>query len=76
MRHVNCILRRNRRILCELNPKGKSKTSLSKLAEKGFDFTYFTNVRRTNSGSVYYFCYEQGYLPLDNNVYALIKKMD
>jgi predicted nucleic acid-binding Zn ribbon protein len=76
IRHVNGILRRNRRILSELNPNGKTKTSLSRLAERGFDFRYFTSVYRTNSGNTYYFCYEQGYLPLENNLYALVKKLD
>jgi predicted nucleic acid-binding Zn ribbon protein len=76
IRHVNSILRRNRRILEELNPHGKTKTTRSKLAEKGFDFKHFTSIYITGTGHTYYFCYEQGYLPLENNFYALVKKMD
>ena len=76
IRHVNSILRRNRRILDELNPHGKTKTTRSRLAEKGFDFKHFTSIYRTNTGNTYYFCYEQGYLPLEDNFYALVKKRD
>jgi predicted nucleic acid-binding Zn ribbon protein len=76
IRKVNGILRRNRRILEELNPKGKTKTTRSRLVEKGFDFRHFTGIYRTNTGNTYYFCYEQGYLPLDDNFYALVKKHD
>jgi hypothetical protein len=76
IRQVNNVLRRNRRILSELNTSGKSKTSLSKLVEKGFDFKYFTSIHQTNSGNSYHFCYEQGYMKLENNLYALLKKSE
>jgi predicted nucleic acid-binding Zn ribbon protein len=61
MRKINRILRRNRRILAELNPDGKTRISRQKLAEMGFDFQYFTNLRYTRRGKTCYFCYEQGY---------------
>ncbi len=72
MKMVNRSLRKNRRILKELNPKGKSKTKKSIMESKGFEFKYFTNVYRTKEGKVYYFCYEYGYLPLDNGYFALV----
>jgi hypothetical protein len=43
---------------------------------KGFNFDYFTNVYRTKSGKVYYFCYEQGYLQLKDDYYALVIKSE
>jgi predicted nucleic acid-binding Zn ribbon protein len=76
IRRINHILRKNRRILEELNPEGKTKISKNKLVNKGFDFRYFTNIYRTKTGNTYYFCYEQGYLPLENNFYALVRKDD
>ncbi len=76
MRNVNNILRRNRRILQALNPAGKTRISREKLAEKGFDFTYFTSQYKTREGAVYHFCYEQGYLELDNNQFLLVVKKD
>lgn len=76
IRNVNNILRKNRRILTDLNPNGKSKTHRNKLAEKGFDFNYFTNTYTTKAGTVYYFCYDYGYLPLDNDFFALVRKQE
>lgn len=72
MRRVNNILRKNRRILAELNPKGKSKVSTELMMENGFNFAYFTNVYETKKGGKYYFCYDQGYIKLDDGGYALV----
>ena len=76
IRRINYTLRKNRRILEELNPEGKAKIVKNKLDNKGFDFRYFTSIYRTKTGNTYYFCYEQGYLPLENNLYALVRKDD
>jgi len=74
MRNVNNKLRRNYRILSELNADGETKTNKTKLDSRGFDFNYFTNMQHTNIGNTYYFVYEQGYMPLDNDYYILVKK--
>jgi hypothetical protein len=74
VRNVNNILRKNRRILASLTPKGTSKSPKTKLLEKGFDFNYFTNTYTTKAGAVYYFCYEFGYLELEGDFYALVKR--
>lgn len=76
IRNVNNILRRNRRILEKLNPSGKSKISREKLSAEGFNFHYFTNIYRTSTGNTYYFCYEQGYLAIENDCYMLVVKKD
>lgn len=75
-RKVNTILRKNRRILEELNPAEKAKTTKEKLLLNGFNFYYYTNVYRTKQGKVYYFVYEHGYLELENEEYALVRKLD
>ena len=72
VRNVNNILRRNRRILSELTPDEKAKVHKSKLADKGFNFNFFTNTYTTQKGAVYYFCYEHGYLKLENDYYFLV----
>ncbi len=72
VRNVNNILRKNRRILEELNPDGKNKVHKDKLLERGFKFSYFTNEYVTKAGNAYRFCYDQGYLLLDNDYYALV----
>jgi hypothetical protein len=46
------------------------------LKEKGFDFSYFTNLYKTKEGSVYHYCYEQGYLALDKDYYLLVVNPD
>ncbi|MBX2901296.1 MAG: DUF2116 family Zn-ribbon domain-containing protein [Cyclobacteriaceae bacterium] len=74
MNNVTNILRKNRRILLELNTGGKTKVNRDKLNEKGFDFGYFTSQYKTKEGAVYNFCFEQGYLPLENNWYLLVVK--
>ena len=74
MRNVNNKLRKNYRILTELNTDGKSKASKSKLLSKGFDFEFFTNILNTKTGNTYYFVYDQGYMTLENDYFMLVKK--
>ena len=76
VRRINNILRKNRRILEALNPNGKSKAHKSKMLDKGFNFDYFTNVYKTKAGKVYYFCYEHGYLPVEDDYFALVMKKE
>lgn len=74
MRNINNKLRKNYRILTELNLDGKTKTTRTKLLSKGFDFEFFTNVLNTKTGNLYYFVYDQGYMALENDYYILVKK--
>ncbi|SHF78929.1 hypothetical protein SAMN05444483_102387 [Salegentibacter echinorum] len=74
VRNVNNQLRKNYRILESLNPHEKTTVSKNKLLERGFNFEYLTNLYTTKTGKVYYFVYDQGYLPLDNGIYALVKR--
>jgi len=73
VRNINNILRRNRRILEELNPSGKTKTNREKLLIKGFDFDYSTSSYQTQAGARYVFCYEYGYLLLEGDDVLLVK---
>ncbi len=74
IRNINNRLRKNYRILEELNPNEKTKTTKAKLIAKGFDFQHFTSIYTTKTGNIYYFVYDQGYLPLENEFYALVKR--
>ncbi len=74
VRNVNNLLRKNYRILQDLNPTDKTKTTKSKLLAKGFSFEYYTSTYTTKTGTVYYFIYDQGYLPLESDYYALVKR--
>ena len=75
MRNINNQLRKNYRILEELNPKDKTRSSKTKLLAKGFNFDYITNIYTTKTCNVYYFIYDQGYLPLEGGDYALVRRL-
>ena len=76
IRNVNNALRKNRRILIELNPDGKIRLSREKLIAKGFDFSCYTSTYTTRDGSQYFYCYEQGYLPIERGYYLLVVKKE
>lgn len=76
VRRINNILRKNRRILSKLNPKGKKTVEGIVLAEEGFNFHYYTNIYTTKKGSQYFFCYDQGYIKIDDDQYMLVHKQD
>ncbi|TDB65243.1 hypothetical protein [Arundinibacter roseus] len=73
IRNTNNQLRRNRRILEELCPLDKSKTTRAVLLSKGFDFSLLTSQRITQKGNIYYFVYDYGYLELDHDFFLIVK---
>ena len=72
IRNINNQLRKNRRIMEELNPNGKTKVNKEKLLSLGFSFKYYTHVYTTQKGTTYYFSYDHGYLKLDDELYFLV----
>ena len=78
VRNINNILRKNRRILQELNRQsGKTMVNKDTLLTNGFNFTYHTHIYKTKKGDSYIFCYEQGYLYLkDKELYLLVENKD
>ncbi len=76
VRNVNNALGKNRRILESLLPQGDAtaKTNHDKLIEKGFQFKYHTSMYKAKNGNTYFYCYEYGYLPLENNWYLIVKR--
>ena len=75
VRHINRVLKRNRRILEQLmrSDKEVTKVTLDKLNSHGFKFKYLTHIYTTKKGTVYHYVYEYGYLALDNNWYLIVK---
>lgn len=69
IRKINNRLAKNRKILEQLNPNGEVKLHRDELVRAGFDFNYFTYKSRDN----YRFCYDQGYLLLDNEQAHLVR---
>lgn len=73
VRNINNALRKNRRIL-EENLKGETTNiSKQKLAEKGFNFKYYTNQFISTTHFTYFFCYEFGYRYLDKDMVMIVK---
>jgi hypothetical protein len=60
----------------DLNPAEKTKVHRDKLTEKGFHFGYYTSHTTTKAGSTYIFCYEQGYLPIENDFFLLVVRRE
>jgi hypothetical protein len=76
IRNVNNALGKNRRILESLLPadEATAKASRDKLIEKGFQFKYHTHQYSAKNGNTYFYCYEYGYLPLENNWFLIVKR--
>lgn len=78
MRNINAALAKNRRTMLGLFAEGEDtqKAHLDKLVLKGFNFKYFTHTYTNKRGDVYFFCYDTGYLPLENGWYLLVKRKE
>ena len=78
VRNINNILGKNRRVLESFfNDEGEMvKTTMDKLLEKGFLFKYITHTYTNKKGNIYFFVYDLGYLPLENDWYLLVKRKE
>lgn len=79
IRNINNALRKNRRIIASLledAKEGTLKVRRDSLVEQGFVFKYFTHTFRNKEGKMYYYCYDYGYMPLDENFYLLVKRKE
>jgi hypothetical protein len=78
MRNVNHALGKNRRILQGLIPSGEEmvRTTKEKLLNRGFLFRYITHLYTSRNGNTYYYCYDHGYLPLDNDRYLIVRRRE
>lgn len=74
MRNVNNKLRKNYRILSNLNPEEKTKISRKTLLQQGFDFELITSIYTTKTGTNYFFVYDQGYMAIENDWLILVKR--
>lgn len=78
VRNINNALKKNRRILKELLSETKeiTKTSTDQLLYKGFQLKYTTHTYTNQKGKTYFFCYDYGYMPLENNGYLIVKRKE
>lgn len=73
-KNVNLILKKNRQILADFNPDGKTRINRNKLIAAGFNLQFHTQTHLTRKGHTYIFCYEYGYLDLGGDEFLLVKK--
>jgi len=69
---INRILRRNRKILKQFNPEGKTTVRKEYLKKLNFDFNFHTHTFTTSHNNTYRFCYEYGYLEIEDGEKVLI----
>ena len=78
VRNINNALGKNRRIMDSLLVSGEemAKTTKDKLLQKGFQFKYITHIYTNKKGNTYFFCYDLGYLPLENDWYLIVRRKE
>jgi hypothetical protein len=78
VRNINNALSKNRRILESLLPEGEetAKANKEKLHRLGFQFKYMTHTYVTKTGKTYFYAYDYGYLPLENDWYLIVKRKE
>ena len=73
IRNINNILRRNRRILDSLvKNDGKTRVLQMNLADRGFNFRFYTHTRLNPLGNEFRLCYDYGYM-LENDQVLVVK---
>ena len=78
VRNINNSLLKNRKILEGILPEtdDTAKASKDKLLRLGFHFKYITHLYTTKTGKTYFYCYDYGYLSLENDWYLIVKKKE
>ncbi|MFV0606454.1 MAG: hypothetical protein ACK5NK_11500 [Niabella sp.] len=78
IRNINNALRKNHHILENMIPENEEtfKITRERLINAGFNFKYITHQYQTQKGHTYFYCYDLGYLPLDNNWFLLVRKRE
>ena len=78
---INRLLKKNRQILADVYLKidkpDKERHSVlrEKLVKEGLNFDYMTNIYRTKTDKVYYYCYDYGYY-VDNDFVVIVRKKE
>lgn len=75
---INQALIKNRRILEAMLPNDEdtAKTNRERLLKQGFQFHYHTHLYTTKNGRQYTYCYDYGYLPLENDWFLIVRKKE
>jgi len=74
IRNISNALKKNRTILEHLlQDQETQKVTREKLTNLGFQFRYHTHTYYNKKGNRYNFCYEFGYLELENDMFLIVK---
>lgn len=78
IRNINNVLMKNRRILATFlkDRMETARANRDKLVREGFHFGYQTHMYITRTGRQYYYCYDYGYLALENDWYLIVKNKE
>ena len=78
VRNTNHALGKNRRILESILPEGEEMFKIKKeiMINMGYLFKYSTRVYINKKGSIYYYCYDYGYLPLDKEWCLVVRSTE
>ena len=78
VRNITNTLKKNRRILRELLPEtgGVARTTREALIQAGFQFRYGTHSYTNKKGCTYFYCYEYGYLQMENDRILVVKRRE
>lgn len=74
VRQITSVLLKNRIILKRIIAlHGVTKVTKDKLLVSGFNFKYTTHTNATSKGKTYFYCFDYGYLPLEQDWYLIVK---
>lgn len=77
VRNINNVLSKNRKILDNiLKDEKTAKATKEKLLQQGFNLKYITHTYTNKNGDTYCFCYDMGYLPLENDWYLIVRRKE
>lgn len=73
VKQINRILRKNMTILDMLWAGRKRKISKRELQNLDFNFHYFTHCCSSEQGQTTYYCYRQGYTPVEEDQVKIVR---
>jgi len=76
IRPVNNILRKNHSVLSKICTDKKIRIKKEDLLKNGFNPDYHTHMLHAQNGNTYFFCYDYGFLLLNNDEMLLVKRKE
>ncbi|HMS30566.1 MAG TPA: hypothetical protein PKD32_12005 [Saprospiraceae bacterium] len=74
VKKTNKVLLNNYKILSLFNPDGKKIINRDRLEHEGYSFEFMTQIITTKKGNQYTFCYDQGFMQLEDGKLILVKR--